>query len=339
MMKWQIVGPLNAHRGRKLEVILTRYIELIKRDKIIALPANVSRGERWRGYDDTSTESDIVPRDPRTNARRTTENLDPWTCASYCAADVTETVEIWNEYVRQVEFMRTFRRRKEPPRPSVYTEETLELSGIPHGFAYEFLKSAIRPNFKYMLPGLWLLPPKAFANQPWKDMTEKNNSLYRPRDEWDTPWGEEGDIFPIQLLTNGRSHEPENKYHWCLWRYSEEKPPVPQGLYFDYCSPSRNLAFETNCVFELDKDSAWKGLGGPGNIYSDTKMSLAQFRDEDDFDFAEYRNLELKCILKYALSMVVRGRWGVTEDGVEYRPGDRADRETPLTYMDAGNVA
>ncbi|KAK0356092.1 hypothetical protein LTR91_020214 [Friedmanniomyces endolithicus] len=124
-----------AQPWRKLEDILSVWIEMVQRSKIRSVPS-------------AGTE------------------MTPWKAVSWTAQDLEECVELWGMIVETVE--RKMELEKTEALVGLLDAATLDAARVPaEGFAQNFILQARKPRFKFVTPGLRIPTAEEFIDQPF----------------------------------------------------------------------------------------------------------------------------------------------------------------------------
>ncbi|KAK5713398.1 hypothetical protein LTR17_017579 [Elasticomyces elasticus] len=285
-----------------LECILTVWIEMIQRQKVVAIPADVGKTsyEKTEGGEFRRVEG--PQRDPATGVKRNGCAAEPWTIVPWSSQDLEECLELWIMILKLVE-------EKMGLREAEQTETLLELSTldrarIPDGFAREFLSRAQRPRFQYIAPGLRAPSASEFATQPFVDTN-----------------GDEGneDEVPAILLFRGDAVVSTEELFWPGFRPQSSAVECPSGLYLNPCDRTYRYPQEDGCILILPfgfeaaawKDALWakKSDYSPANKCDDLLQAGVN-------PYNDIHPVQLQAFLENVYTNVESGYWVVDEHGV-----------------------
>ena len=274
---------------QKLESILTVWIEMIQRQKIIAISADT--GELR--FDDTG-EIMGPERDPVTGARRNTGEQDPWIIAPWTLKDLEESLDLWRMIVESIEQKMGISQAENAER--LLDMATLDAARIPNGFARRFLSQAQRPRFKFIAPGLRVPTAEEFVAQPFIDASMN--------------LGDQDHIPCILLL---RSEGTVSKALLSHVRPNTSMAYIPCGLYLPPCDRTYRYPQEDGCSlvlpFALTSGHAKRSDFTP----VDTPDSLLQ---PGVNPYNDIHPVQLQAFLETVYLNLQRGNWDVDHDGV-----------------------
>ncbi|KAK3645766.1 hypothetical protein LTR56_008953 [Elasticomyces elasticus] len=296
-----------------LECILTVWIEMVQRQKVVAILANVVKTsyEKTEGGEFRRIEG--PPRDPATGAKRNGSAAEPWTIVPWASQDLEECLELWIMIVKLIE-------EKMGLREAEQTETLLELSTldrarIPNGFAREFLSRAQHPRFQYVAPGLRTPSASEFATQPFVDTN-----------------GDDGneDEVPAILLFRGDAVVSARELSWLGFPAQRLEVECPTGLYLNGCDRASQYPQEDGCSLVLPfgfeaagwTDAMWakKSDYSPANKCDDLLQAGVN-------PYNDIHSVQLQGFLENVYTNVESGYWVVDEHGVaggldKYRAAD-----------------
>ncbi|KAK5696634.1 hypothetical protein LTR97_007938 [Elasticomyces elasticus] len=296
-----------------LECILTVWIEMIQRQKVVAIPANVGKMSYESIEGGGYRRIEGPQRDPATGAKRNDCAAEPWTVVPWSSQDLEECLELWIMIVKLIE-------EKMGLRDAEQTETLLKLptlanARIPNGFAQEFLCRAQRPRFQYIAPGLRAPSASEFATQPFIDTNGDD--------------GNEDEVPPI-LLFRGNAVVSARELSWLGFPAQQSAVDCPNGLYLNGCGRSTQYPQEDGCSLILPfgfeaaawKDALWakKGDYSPANKCDDLLQA-------DVNPYNDIHPVQLQAFLENVYTNVESGYWVVDEHGVaggldKYREAD-----------------
>ena len=219
------MNPLTALSWYRLETLLSSYIDLIERGKVVALHHSITEpGGRIKLADGSKISRDRHPdppplRDPVTGARRTFPSRDPWVLLPYAKQDLSDALDAWRDLAVTI--------NQKSPEPldlealfdgqGLHPEEVLLSAGIsPGSFAWEFFRNAQKPLLTYLGPGLRLVTATELVGNSFK--TSQGNSS-----------DPENTRFPVPILVG--KIEADN---WLSHSFADVRK-IPYGLYLDLC--------------------------------------------------------------------------------------------------------
>ncbi|RMY53567.1 hypothetical protein D0865_05181 [Hortaea werneckii] len=263
---------------QSLESILTVWVEMILRQKVVALSDEVGR-ERFEYYEQGMIKIPGPDRDPLTDLE---ETLNIWAAA----------VEMIEEKMQLGDAERT---------DGLLDAATLDAAKIPDGFAREFLTQARRPRFNFIAPGLRVPLREEFVRQPFTELTP-----------------EEDAIPPILLFRNDQTAQTEGIWWFGEFTHkynhlSIDAPECPCGLYFSLCVRTSGYPQEDGCnivlPFEFENGFAKKSDGTPVERTCDLLQAGKNPYHED-------HPAPLRAFLETVRENVESGHWTVDEHGV-----------------------
>lgn len=299
-MNFDITDELKPNNPwQKLESILSVWIEMIQRQKVVALPDNVGE-ERYESSTDGKPLLIQGPeRDPLTGAKRISSEQRPWTIVPYSAQDLSECLELWDMIVRSIEEKMGLG-ESQPSKPSVLLDdETLDSAKIPDGFARKFLSQATRPRFDHIAPGLRIPTPGMFTDQPFI-------SSYGEDDE--------EEVIPPILLFRGDGKVDVDDLVWLSMHNPNAARTCPAGLYLTGGERSYRYPQEDGCSlvlpFTLSGTRAKQSDGSCADQYD----SLLQAGKNP---FNDMHPVQLQAFLEKVYQNVQReDGWAVDANGV-----------------------
>lgn len=167
-------NPYSSTSWYRLETLLSFYIDLIERGKVVALHDSI-RGpnERIRLPDGGTVARKDHPDPPPlqdlvTGARRTGTGRDPWVVVPY-AKDLSDAVEAFHDLVVYVNEKSSEPLENAFEGKGLFEEDVLLAAGLRQGnFAWEFLTNAHRPRITYLGPGLRLVTADELVNNAFR---------------------------------------------------------------------------------------------------------------------------------------------------------------------------
>ncbi|ORY13821.1 hypothetical protein BCR34DRAFT_480356 [Clohesyomyces aquaticus] len=247
--------------------------------------------------------------------------FDPWIIVPYSEAMLQESITAFDELVGAIE-SRTPDAPGGPRATGLVDEDVLQESGIPAGFAYEFIQKVKRPRFKYIAPGLMVPTATSLPDQPFFVM------------EPEPPNGDDGEVLGIQPILLFRSHQnysaPPNSPITgsglpFSWPYSQVSQYLA-GLYLGPVERQSNNPFEDESKLVLPFGIGSRGFArtSDGARFGEN-TEAPDVEPRDTFDtlyqpgyqpFGEIHGVRLVNILKSWTQMVERGDWSVDQEGI-----------------------
>ncbi|KAF2755193.1 hypothetical protein EJ05DRAFT_503498 [Pseudovirgaria hyperparasitica] len=241
----------------------------------------------------------------------------PWVMLPYSKGLLEMCLTSWEQLVQAIED-RIDLSTTQGAQYGIYDEATLNSAEIPPGFARDFLSQARKPKVEYLAPGMRLVSAGDFIKQPFSQDAKK----------FSHDRGSSGtDLWPIPLLQASELALPGSPVgSWTpLWQFS--KSTYAAGLYFDgYRWGAQPL--ETVCRLVLPF-----GIGSKGNMrLTDGSVSGEKIGNKDPpmkFEdrhadlyqpgfnpFGDWQHVSLHSILQSWVSLVEKGEWKVSKQGV-----------------------
>lgn len=131
---------------RKLEDILTVWIEMVQRSKIRSVPPSSI------GYSE----------------------MAPWVAAAWTTKDLEECLEVWGMIVENIEQKMALDASEADA--GLVDAATLDTAQVPDGFVRRFMLKARKPRFKFIAPGLRIPTAEQFIIQPFTHMPQPDQS-------------------------------------------------------------------------------------------------------------------------------------------------------------------
>ena len=128
---------------RKLEDILSVWIEMIQRSKVTSVP---------------SASTDMAP----------------WEAAMWTNQDLEECIEVWGMIVETIEQKMSLGTGEAAV--GLLDAATLDTAQVPDGFARKFVLQARKPRFEFIAPGLRIPTVDGFINQPFTYMSQSDRA-------------------------------------------------------------------------------------------------------------------------------------------------------------------
>ncbi|TKA76071.1 hypothetical protein B0A55_05700 [Friedmanniomyces simplex] len=279
-----------------LESILTVWIEMIQRQKIVALPADVGKVSYENVADGGVRRVEGPPRDPATGAKRLEFAMEPWTIVPWATQDLEESLKLWGMVVVSIE--QEMGLGESEQFDTVLDTATLDRARVPDGFARDFLSQARKPRFTFIAPGLRVPTQSDFATQPFLDQDRE------PANE---------DELPAILLFRSEALVSTRQLFWFGFRPSNPPLECPGGLYLNPCDRSYRYPQEDGCnlllPFELTSGWARKSDHSSASQRDDLLQSGVN-------PYNDLHPVQLQAFLETVYRCVEDGRWEVDESGV-----------------------
>lgn len=309
IMHFDITDELQESQPwQPLEDILSVWIEMIQRGKVVALPDGVCKAS----YDESDYQQDSTgvwqeikgpQRDPSTGAVRIGQ-APPWTIVPWTEQDLTECLEIWETAVGLIE-----RRMRLPPQAhasGLVDSASFDTLPIPEGFAKHFLLQARKPRFSFIAPGLSLPTTDTFARQPFMSALDQNGEASET-------------VTPPILIFRGKSSVSTVSLSPLSFGYPHkglEPAECPSGLYLGRCDRTSGTPFEDGCelLLPFEFENGW----AKQSDFSD----LAERRPHESLlqsgvnPFNQRHPVQLKGFLKIIVTNMQTGNWSVDDHGV-----------------------
>jgi hypothetical protein len=266
------------------------------------------------------------------NVEVTNSKFDPRANVPYSESILQDSIQAFDDLVEAIES-----RMHDAPHKSrsigMVDEDVLQGSGIPAGFAYEFIRQVQRPSFKFIAPRLVIQIAITLSDQPFFDIAPKP-----PNGENDETLG----IQPILLFRSDQYYTaPPNSDIFgsdlpFSWPYSQVTQ-CPSGLYLAPVDRERSNAFEDECKFVLPF-----GVGSHGFARLSDGTRFGENTEDEEVEprdtfgdlyqpgyrpFSEIHGVRLVKVLRSWKKTVERGDWHIDGQGVggdmdEWRKAD-----------------
>jgi len=296
-MHFDIMDELTPEQPwQPLESILTVWIEMIQRKKIVALPDKVGK-QTYENLDDGSVRVIEGPeRDPATGAKRLDGATSPWTIVPYALKDLEETLEVWGMAVDIIEQKMGLPKVEQSDR--FLDVEALDAARIPDGFARKFLSQARRPRFKFIAPGLCVPTKEDFFTQPF---------IHQIADL------EDEDNLPPMLLFRGDATVDTEPLDWFGFQPDLRDFKCPCGVYLNACQRSYRYPQEDGCtlVLPFKLDAGWAKKSDFSRV--DNNDSLLQSGINP---YIDAHPVQLQALVENVYRHIQREDWEVDANGV-----------------------
>jgi hypothetical protein len=281
---------------QRLETVLSVWIEMIERGKVVALHKTMAA----RDGEDSSPDTDV---------RRCASNA-LWGWLPYSKIDLEETLQAWRELIQAIND------RRPGPHPvfslvpkGLFEEDVLRSAGVREGgFAWRFYTNAQKPDFQYLGPGLAVPSPEQLTAQPPPFKFGHKG----PNDPPTRPG-----ISPLAILVGERRAKT-----WVFDNGDQFDPNISWGLHLDhYHEPQTLSPFEDGCVLALpyDPHQAAEKLNGAPTSES-TELYQIGWNS-----FMPKHSTQLLSVLRQFTLHVTSGLWRVGCAGVDEPDAKFAD--------------
>lgn len=272
------------------------------------------------------------------------ERFEPWEFVPYTDAMLDENINAFNRLVEAIEARMPPPASPKSPTEIVYglvDEITLQNLNLPQRFGYEFVRRVRRPRFQMIAPGLEVLGPSTFVDQPFGSVLYPGTVqippilLFRFKAN-----------YTDNTMPNNRTGEPIAQ----LFPRHSRITTYPAGLYL---RPSSTISAEDECLFLLPF-----GIGANGYARRSDGSKFGSRRTPVDscFDlyrpgyqpFEQHHEHGLRDVLENWRGLVESGVWQVDENGVAggidvWREADSKERWThyviPIPYSGRERVS
>lgn len=291
-----------------LESILSVWIEMIQREKAIALRDDVCKAS----YDQSDWPLDAngllyeikgPQRDPTTGAIRIGQ-AQPWTIVPWAKQDLSECLETWKTAVDMIEEKMSL--PQQVHENGLVELATIEALPVPEGFAKQFILQARRPRFSHIAPGLLLPTVNNFAKQPFMFPLNPDE-------------GASEKVTPPILMFRGESNVSTNSLSPLSFGYPHEGPEpaeCPSGLYLGRCDRTSGTPFEDGCelLLPFEFENGWaKQSDFSDLVHREPHESLLQSGVNP---FNQQHPVQLQGFLEIVVRNLQDGNWSVDDKGV-----------------------
>ena len=307
--------------------MLSAWLDLIERGKIIALDPAVKRELSERVVGNSLRTEDSAPFDHQApSAVELITQSEPWETALYTKQDLQDTLHAWHTLIEAINERMPNPKSSPFVSESLFSVETLLAAGIrKHSFIWHFLRNAHRPAFDYLGPSLKLATDNDLISSVWKaardDVVPKQwhpslTPIYEPRP------------FPVPLLLGTAS--AKNWHSRQANTAFAAIDAVPWGLYFDDWDCDALLT-EDACHLVLPYD-----LGGEGfavradgsKLGHERVQGWAELYQLGQHPLVPCHGTQLFQVLEVWRECVAMGCWRVGEEGVDEGEGKFEEADT-----------
>jgi len=303
-MHFDLTDDLSLEQPwQKLECIFTVWIEMIQRQKVVALHDDIGRIDYVTAEDGNLRKIEGPERDPATGAKRHQDGNEPWTMVPWAAKDLEETLELWGKVVESIEQKMGVIAGEQSN--ALLDTGTLDAAHIPAGFTRELLSRARRPRFRFVAPGLQVPTKEDFTSQPFIDALR----------------GTENDdmIPPIRLFCSDATLIATVSMKDLLWfrafgYWSDTRgAECPCGLYLTPCQRSYRYPQEDGCslILPFKFEDGWAKQSD--FTAADLHDNLLQSGINP---YNDGHPIQLQGFLENVYWNVKSGCWSVDENGV-----------------------
>jgi hypothetical protein len=322
-----------------LETVLSVYIDMIVRRKVVALHKTVVRPNDvffLHPENGRIVHADLHPApppraDPATGAKRSLHTYNPWTLVPCTTQDVEEALSAWDDLLDAIDERKPHSGATSlRPTQAIFTLEELKSTSLRvNGFAWNFFLRARRPPFTYVGPGLRL-----------PTLEELGHTLFPLEDRYETDSAADSAsilVPPVPVLIGSQTATP-----WLGPPYAQT-PPIPWGLYLDACELDGPCLFEDGCRLVLPYSLGENGFArkADGSLLTagvgDGHAELYQLGQNP---FIPDHPSQLLSVLWQFSGHVRTGMWEVGADGVEGDADVFREADTAMVrWQDGEHVA
>ncbi|KAK5701319.1 hypothetical protein LTR17_022691 [Elasticomyces elasticus] len=295
IMHFDITDELDPEQPwQPLESILTAWIEMIQRCKVVALPDDVGTTTNAIAEGGGILEIPGPRQDPLTGAKRRDFQMKPWTIVPWTPKDLEESVELWGMLVKSIE--QKMGLEDSSHAGQLLDAQTLDSASIPDGFARKFLSQVARPRFEYIAPGLRVPTAEDFIFQPFIDAN------WQQHDE---------DDVPAILLFRGDPLVDANELTWI--QANTTTPQCPCGVYLSPCDKYDPYPQQDGfaLILPFDLNSGWAKKSDYGVVQAKDHLYQSGVNP-----YNPRHPAQLQAFLENAYLQLQDGHWGVDRDGV-----------------------
>lgn len=301
----------KAVSWQRLETVLSVYIDMIEREKVVCVHNDVETpddfklsdlGNQGQHWVTTRDRPDALLTDPNTGvARRDEVMFGPWIVQPYTKEVLDQCLQIWELLVEEIE-------QKMPAPPGddakvqygLATEEMLNAAGITEDFSRQLLLRARRSRFAFIAPGIRLPTPEEFINQPFRDVRASQSDT---------------DIqnkMPVLLFVGEGTCQPSEFF---AHPYTQH-PKVPTGIYLEGWTQEDLVPFADAVrlllPFPIGGDDTWAQTAN-GLAINSKHDELYQIGDNP---FMMEHSVSLLAVLQNFYAHVHQGNWSIDARGV-----------------------
>ncbi|KAK5123118.1 hypothetical protein LTR85_003316 [Meristemomyces frigidus] len=294
-----IADELEADQPwQKLESILIVWIEMIQRQKIVALPDAVGKTS-YEGIAGGGVRRIEGPeRDPVTGAKRFDHQAEPWTIVPWAPQDLEECLELWAMVVDAMEEKMGISEVEQIQHDGILDQGTLDAARVPDGFARRFLSQARRPRFETVAPGLIVPIAEDFTVQAF---IGTSCDL------------EDEDQLPAILLFRNRATVSTSGLTMFMSHPHATSAECPSGLYLTPCDRSYRYPQEDGCslILPFKFESGWARKSDFSRADQHDSLLQAGVNPYDDI-----HHVQLQAFLETVYRNIQSGHWTVDAHGI-----------------------
>lgn len=223
--------------------MLSAWIELIERGKVVALHHSIKPMQDRGEYDDSASYED-----GKTGARLAVGAIhDPWAVPPFAKQDLADTLDAWQSLVNAINNRLPEPRIDPFTSESLHSPDTLEAAEIRKNcFAWEFFTKAKRPvdEIVFLGPELKLPTDEEIINNKWRIAEEQSGTRRKNETSLLYP-GEDPFNFPLPILIGSKQTKD--------WSPSSmaSSDQMCWGLYLDFCHIEGSFPVEDGCRLAL----------------------------------------------------------------------------------------
>ena len=314
---------------QRLETMLSAWLNLIERGKIVALSPPARRQLSKRRVDNGLRTEDSAPFDNHAlGAVELSAHSDPWETATYTKQDLQDTLNAWHTLIDAINERMPNPKRTPFVATSLFSAETLLAASIrKNSFAWHFFSNAHRPAFDYLCPVLTLATEHDLVNSVWKTANEE--SMATPRHPFIMPVDKPGP-FPIPLLLG--TALARNWHSRKAGTTFAAIDNIPWGLYFDEWD-SDGLLTEDACRLVLPYDLGANGFAmraDGSKLNADHVQGWAELYQLGQHPLVPCHMTQMYQVLEVWRGCVKLGHWKVGDNGIDeldtkFRDADTED--------------
>lgn len=290
--------PGPPTQWQRLETILSAWLDLIERGKIVTLHHSIDELNYLRPLPDVPLIDEV------TGARQKWTDEYPWTIVSFAKQDLLDALDAWHGLIFAIN--KKLPEPKEMPFESLglFSHDTLHAAGIrQNNFAWSFFTNAWKPSIEQLGPGLRLASDEQIVNNPWNLTMDK------------TAVREDIDLgIPNPLLIGSQTIQS--------WQHELNGPThqIPWGLYLEGSGHYANFPVEDSCRLALPYALGANGLAirGDGSpLNSQHVQGQFELYQLGQHAWMPCHGTQLYMLLDAFARHVEEGLWRVGADGVD----------------------
>ncbi|KAM0716072.1 hypothetical protein Q7P37_008586 [Cladosporium fusiforme] len=283
---------------QRLETILSAWLELIERGKIVALHHSVGN----LSYSRPSPDVPFI--DEATGARQEWTDQYPWAAVSYAVQDLRDALDAWHMLVITIDARLPETTTQLTWSRGLFSPKTLQTAGVRNdSFAWDFFTEAWRPSTELNIgPGLKLATNDDLINNPWIIAQEGIKS----KD------GEPN--FPIPVLVGNALIQSWQRWH------RDAVHQIPWGLYLDPSGIDSDFPVEDSCRLALPYPVGTNGLAYKADwtsLNSRNRPGQFELYQLGQHPFYPCRGVQLEMVLSAFSRHITDGLWKIGPNGVD----------------------